>query len=71
MKDKVKKVFDKVAEILLLVAGLQLGLLGALNFNLINTILGFANASIYANIVYIAVGIAAVWKGLRLFKVVK
>lgn len=71
MKDKMKKVFDPITQILVLVGALNWGLVGAFNFNLVEWLLGLANAVSYANVVYIAVGVAAVWSGLRLFKILK
>lgn len=62
------KVIDWIAKLLLVIGGVTWGLFGALNFNLVNWLLGFVGATAYANFVYIAVGIAALFEGYNLFK---
>ncbi len=50
---------DVVAIILIIVGGLNWGLVGLLNFNLVTTI--FGDASSISKLVYILVGIAALY----------
>ncbi len=56
----------KVSEWLLVIGGLNWGLVGAANFNLVDAIFGLG--SILSKIVYILVGLAAVVVVLHLFK---
>jgi len=61
-KNKVdyKKVLDWIALILVIVGGLNWGLIGIFNFNLVTTIFQ-TWAPVLINIVYILVGIAALY----------
>lgn len=54
------KKLDIIAAILLVVGGLNWGLVGAAQFDLVATI--FGRASVLANVVYIAVGLAAIYQ---------
>ena len=54
-----KKVVDWVALVLVIVGGLNWGLVGALNFDLVQAVLG--SIPILAKIVYILVGLSAAW----------
>ncbi|MEO5690752.1 MAG: DUF378 domain-containing protein [Candidatus Saccharimonadales bacterium] len=54
-----------VAVVLLIVGGLNWGLLGAFDFNLVDTL--FGEGSALTRIVYVLVGLAAVWKAVTLF----
>lgn len=49
---------DWIAYILVVIGGLNWGLLGAFNFNLVEAIFGM---SMISNIVYVLVGLGAVW----------
>jgi uncharacterized protein len=60
-------VIDWVALILLLIGGLNWGLIGFFNFNLVETI--FFHAPTLAKIIYALVGLASVWIIVKLFKV--
>ncbi|MCB9844950.1 MAG: DUF378 domain-containing protein [Phycisphaeraceae bacterium] len=60
------KPLDLIALVLLVVGGLNWGLWGALEFDLVATLFG-GNTAPLAKIVYILVGVAAVYKGVRLF----
>ena len=53
------KAIDAIAMILLIIGGLNWGLVGLFNFNLVAAIFG-ANTTI-TNIIYILVGVAALW----------
>ena len=50
---------DLVAAILVVIGGLNWGLVGLFNFNLVSFLLG---TGVIARIIYILVGIAAVWQ---------
>lgn len=54
------KTIDVIAAVLLVVGGLNWGLVGAANFDLVATIFGHGSA--IANVVYILVGIAALYQ---------
>lgn len=54
------KTFDILAAVLLVVGGLNWGLVGSANFDLVATL--FGAGSILARIVYILVGLAAVYQ---------
>ena len=60
--------FDWIAYVLLVVGGLNWGLVGAFNFNLVMYLLG---EGLVANIVYGLVGISAVYGLYMLFKLSK
>jgi len=59
------KTVTLVAVVLLIVGGLNWGLVGAFDFNLVDTL--FGEGSVWARIVYVLVGLAAVWKLVALF----
>ena len=50
---------SKIALWLVIIGGLNWGLVGAFNFNLVSLI--FGDMSILARIVYILVGLSAIW----------
>jgi uncharacterized membrane protein YuzA (DUF378 family) len=50
---------DMLVRLLVIVGGLNWGLIGAFNFNLVDSLLGAG--SMLAKVVYIAVGLAAVY----------
>ena len=52
---------DVIAAILLVVGGLNWGLVGFFNFDLVATLFGGAG-SIFARIIYVLVGLAAVYQ---------
>lgn len=54
-----KNVVDWIAIILVIIGGLNWGLVGLLNFDLVDAILG--SIPVLAKIVYIVVGLAAVY----------
>ena len=51
---------DKIATILLLIGGLNWGILGLFHFNLVSSVFGDLDA--ITRIIYILVGLAAVYK---------
>jgi len=57
------KTFDTLAAVLLVIGGLNWGLVGLLNFDLVAAI--FGAGSMLASVVYIVVGLAAVYQGLQ------
>ncbi len=59
------KILDLVTRILIIVGGLNWGLVGVAQFDLVAII--FGAGSVLANIVYILVGISAVYQLIRLF----
>jgi uncharacterized membrane protein YuzA (DUF378 family) len=63
------KAFDVIAAVLLVVGGLNWGLVGLFKFDLVATIFGSQSAS-FARIVYILVGLSALyqaagWKAIQ------
>lgn len=54
------KTVTLVAVVLLIVGGLNWGLVGAFDYNLVDSL--FGEGSVGARIVYVLVGLAAVWK---------
>jgi uncharacterized protein len=52
-------ILDKVALALVIIGGLNWGLVGALNFDLVQTIFSFM--PILANVIYIVVGLSALY----------
>ncbi len=56
------KLLHMIAFLLLLIGGLNWGLLGLFNFNLVNTVLG--SAPMIEKLVYVLVGVSAVWIGI-------
>jgi uncharacterized membrane protein YuzA (DUF378 family) len=54
------KSFDILATVLLIVGGLNWGLVGLLKFDLVATLLG--NGTVLSSIVYVLVGLAAVYQ---------
>ena len=61
--------FDWVALVLVVVGGLNWGLVGAFTFNLVSAI--FGNMSALARIVYVLVGLSAVYTLLALPKLAR
>jgi len=59
------KLVDLIASILLIIGGINWGLVGIFEFNLVKYL--FSGTGI-ENIVYIAVGVAAVWQAIGLKK---
>jgi len=59
------KILDLVAFILLIVGGLNWGLVGLADFNLVTALFG---ATIFTKLIYILVGVAAVYKLFEFFK---
>jgi uncharacterized membrane protein YuzA (DUF378 family) len=57
------KSIDVIAAILLVVGGLNWGLVGLFQFDLVATI--FGTASVMSSIVYVLVGLCAVYQGLQ------
>ncbi|MCK6486487.1 MAG: DUF378 domain-containing protein [Phycisphaerae bacterium] len=62
------KQLDVLAAVLLVVGGLNWGLVGAANFDLVATLLGAG--SVLAKTVYVLVGLSAVYQGLA-FKAIQ
>ena len=56
------RVVTVVALVLLVVGGINWGLVGAFDFNLVDSILGEGSA--LSRTVYVLVGLAAVWKAV-------
>lgn len=56
------KNLDVLAAILLVVGGLNWGLVGSFNFDLVANIFG---SSIFGNIVYILVGVSALYQAIQ------
>lgn len=56
---------DWIAQILLIVGGLNWGLVGLFNFDLVATL--FGEGTLLSRIVYILVGLSALW-GLAIFR---
>ncbi len=62
------KTLDVIAAILLVIGGLNWGLVGLFNFNLVNFL--FGSAPVIARIIYLIVGLAALyqifqWKAIQ------
>jgi len=57
------KSLDLLAAALLVVGGLNWGLVGLLNFDLVATLLG--NMSVLSRVVYIFVGLAAIYQAVQ------
>ena len=57
------KAFDVIVASLLVIGGLNWGLVGLFNFDLVATILG--NMSALSRIIYIVVGLSAVYQALQ------
>lgn len=63
------KIFDLVALILVIVGGLNWGLVGAFGFNLVTAL--FGDGSTISNIVYCLVGVGALYLGATSTKLLK
>jgi len=61
-----KNAVDWIALILLVIGGLNWGLVGLWNYDLVSAI--FGAGSVVANVVYILVGLSALWTIYYLFK---
>ena len=61
------KAIDLLATVLLIVGGLNWGLWGILEFDLVAAIFG-GNTAVLAKAVYAVVGLAAAYRAVRLFK---
>lgn len=57
------KAFDVIVAVLLVIGGLNWGLVGLFNFDLVATILGKMSA--LSRIIYIVVGLSAVYQALQ------
>lgn len=57
------KSFDLIAVALLVVGGLNWGLVGLLDFDLVATL--FGNATLLSRIVYLVVGLSALYQALQ------
>lgn len=57
------KTFDVIAAILLVIGGLNWGLVGVMQFDLVATL--FGEGSILSRIVYSLVGLSALYQGLQ------
>jgi len=60
------KVIDWIAGLLLIIGGLNWGLVGLFNFDLVAAIFGmnFGETSLATRIVYVLVGFSALWEAL-------
>jgi uncharacterized protein len=65
--EKEMKPLNLITLILVIVGGLNWGLVGLFNFDLVATL--FGDGSILARIVYILVGLSALWQLVPLFAV--
>ena len=63
------KALDKVTPFLLIVGGANWGLVGLLNFDLVAALFGAGSA--IARIVYVLVGLSALWQLMPLSKALK
>ncbi len=61
-----KNVFEWIATVLVVIGGLNWGLVGGLDFNLVDTV--FGAGSVVGRIVYILVGVSALYGIFFLFK---
>jgi len=61
-----KNILDLIAMILVLVGGVNWGLVGAFNFNVVDAIFGVG--SIVSAVVYILVGVSAIYGAFVFFK---
>ena len=61
-----KSVLDIIALILVLIGGINWGLVGAFNFNFVDAI--FSAGSVVSSIVYILVGISAIYGAFVFFQ---
>ena len=59
------KVIDTIALILVIIGAINWGLIGAFNFNLVDTLFGVS--SVISRIIYILVGISGLWAIKLLF----
>ena len=59
--------WNKLALILLIIGGINWGLIGFFNYNLVDSIFG-ANLEIVSRIIYAIVGLASLWGITFLFK---
>lgn len=57
-------VIDWISRILVIVGGLNWGLIGAANYNLVSAI--FGDGSMASKVVYVLVGLGAIWELIRL-----
>lgn len=62
-------VLDWIALVLVIVGGLNWGLVGAFDFNLVDTI--FGDMSVISRVVYILVGVAAIYVAVTSMKLAK
>ena len=60
------KVLDMLSLILVIVGGLNWGLVGLANFNLVDTI--FGSMSLLSRLVYVLVGLAAIYLAVNAMK---
>ena len=61
-----KNILDLIAMILVLVGGINWGLVGAFNFNVVDAI--FGAGSVVSAVVYILVGVSAIYGAFVFFK---
>ncbi len=61
-----KALIDKVVLILIIIGGLNWGLIGIINLNLVDLIFGFA--PVLAKVIYIVVGVASIYAIKMLMK---
>lgn len=59
------KIIDTIALILVIIGAINWGLIGAFNFNLVDTL--FGEMSTVSRIIYILVGISGIWAIKLLF----
>ncbi len=61
--EKIMKIIDTIALILIIIGAINWGLVGIFNFNLVEAI--FGGLSVITRIIYILVGISGLW-GIKL-----
>lgn len=61
--EKIMKVIDTIALVLIIIGAINWGLVGIFNFNLVEAI--FGGISVITRIIYILVGISGLW-GIKL-----
>jgi hypothetical protein len=59
------KLLNLITQILIVVGGLNWGLIGFLNWNLVAAL--FGESSVLSQIVYMLVGVSALWQLIQLF----
>lgn len=64
--DTVMKQMELIAFVLLIIGGINLGLVGAFNYNLLTSLMG--DGSTMTRAVYALVGLGALWEAVKMMK---